>query len=76
MQYDLFLSEAEMLKEEIAKVKTELGNTRRGLFARHGEMGKMILAMRKEIDELRNFVGYKEHRTEIVELLEYATKTG
>lgn len=72
MQTDFFKTEVEMLQEEIEKQKTALGNVRRGLFARHNETGKIILELKKEIEELKNFVGYKRKSTEIVELMDYA----
>lgn len=72
MQYDMFKSEIEMLQEEIEKQKAALGNVRRGLFARHNETGKIILELKRELEELKMFVGFMKKSPEIVELMEYA----
>lgn len=76
MQLDMFLDETEMLWEEVKRQKEQLNNVRRGLFARHAETGKLLLALTKELDDVKNFIGYKEQHTQIVELLDYGRKTG
>ncbi len=41
------------LERKIEELKTQLDNTRRGLFYRHTAMGKLLLEMREEIDMLK-----------------------
>lgn len=60
MQLDFFMSETEILKEEVSKQRQSLDNVRRGLFARFNEMGKEMLKLRQEIDKVKSYVAYKE----------------
>jgi len=62
IQYDFFESndEQSLLKQEIALLKKEITNTRRGLFSRHTEMMKLIIKQQEEIDKLKNMVTSKK----------------
>jgi hypothetical protein len=61
IQYDLFEEQSELndLRKEVAEIKKSADNVRRGLFARHSEMSKLILKQQNEIEELRNLVNEK-----------------
>lgn len=55
IQLHLFESndEINLLRQEIAIVKEQIANTRRGLFARHGEIAKQLLELKGEVDVLK-----------------------
>ena len=55
IQLHLFESndEINLLRQEIAIVKEQIANTRRGLFARHGEIAKQLLQLKDEVDALK-----------------------
>lgn len=71
MQLDMFLSETDIIKEELEKQKKELSNVRRGLFARHNELAKVMLELQEELNNIKNFVGYKINPPEIIDLNRY-----
>jgi hypothetical protein len=49
MQMDQYESELQSLRHQI-------GNVRRGLFARHGELVKMYLENKEELENLKRFL--------------------
>ena len=46
-------SEIDMLRAELAEVKARSENVRRGLFARHGELAKLYVELKDELDEIK-----------------------
>lgn len=54
VQLDFFqeLSEVDLLKQEIAEVKTRGDNIRKGLFARHNELAKLYIELKERCDML------------------------
>jgi hypothetical protein len=66
-QLDLFeeYSEEQLLKEEVALLKSEIGNLRRGIFARFGVMNEEFHEMKEDLNIMRKIIGkmdevYKE----------------
>lgn len=55
IQYDLFEEQSEIndLRKELLAVKASNDNVRKGMFARHNELMKMLLEHKLEIDRLR-----------------------
>ena len=47
-------SEEALKKKEIALLRSELGNLRRGLFARHNELMKLYMCQQEEIDGIKH----------------------
>ena len=58
VQLDLFDSNDEMslLRKEIDLIDNRTRNVQRGLFARHGDLVKMVLKQQEEIDRLRELL--------------------
>lgn len=56
IQQDLFdnPSEIDMLRTDLFAVKKSNDNVRRGMFARHNELMKLILEQRQQIEELKS----------------------
>ena len=53
-QLDLFTdSETELLRFEIEELRKAQANMRRGLFARFGELSKLVLSQQLEIETLK-----------------------
>lgn len=46
-------SELAQLKRELQAARTETANVRRGLFARHNELGKLYLSLQQEMEALK-----------------------
>jgi len=44
------------MKRDIECVRTELANLRKGLFARHNELSKLVVKQQGEIDRLREML--------------------
>lgn len=59
VQFDLFkeTTDVDIMKAEVESLKESLGNVRRGIFARHNEMAKLILAQQEELDFLKVKLG-------------------
>lgn len=55
LQYDLFeeMESVNVLANQVRDVRTELGNTRRGLFARHNEMARKLVEVLLELEMLK-----------------------
>jgi len=55
VQLELFSDNtpSEIQKTEIDILREQLGNVRRGLFARHNELAKFYMQQQAEIDELK-----------------------
>jgi hypothetical protein len=55
VQLELFTDNTpkEIEKSEIEILRDQLGNVRRGLFARHNELAKFFMQQQIEIDELK-----------------------
>lgn len=55
VQLELFSDNtpSEIQKTEIDILRDQLGNVRRGLFARHNELAKFYMQQQAEIDELK-----------------------
>lgn len=61
MELDLFnLTETELIRVDMAKLRRELSNVRRGLFARHEELLKMYCEAKDEIEVLKKSIKDKE----------------
>ena len=59
LQMDFFseeLSDTELLRLEMKELKESQDKLRKGLFSRHGELGKMIMSQQAQIDMLRSQV--------------------
>ncbi len=67
IQYDMFEpnDELSLTKKEIALIKEQQNNLRRGLFARHNELMKLYVKQQEEIDELKAKL---THKAEILTL--------
>jgi len=67
IQYDLFEpnDELSLTKKEIALIKEQQNNLRKGLFVRHNELMKLYLKQQEEIDELKAKL---THKAEILTL--------
>ncbi len=46
-------SELDMLRAELAEVKSRSENVRRGLFARHDALSKLYIELKDELDEIK-----------------------
>lgn len=59
VQFDLFkeTTDVDIMKAEVNSLKESLGNVRRGIFARHNEMAKLIMAQQEELDFLKVKLG-------------------
>lgn len=58
MQLELIQkSETEILREELAKIREETANMRRGLFARHNELSKLFIEQQEELEHLKKKIG-------------------
>lgn len=57
-QLDLFEKDTDekILRNDIDAIKKELGNVRRGIFARHNELSKMFLELKAEIEKLKESI--------------------
>jgi hypothetical protein len=53
IQLEIGKSESELIWTAISKIENALGNVRRGMFSRHGELYKECSSLRQEIDELK-----------------------
>ena len=63
-ELDLFeLTETEQIRVDFNKLKTEVGNLRRGLFSRHENLLKMYCETKDELEELRKLVRNNESQT-------------
>lgn len=61
MQLDMFSNQdIQVLKEEVLAVKKSSDAVRRGIFARHGELAKMYLEQKAEIDKIKDLLYGKE----------------
>lgn len=61
MQYDLFnCSEIDRLRQECAELRQAQSNMRRGLFARHTELSKLIAELRSELNEVKQITAKKK----------------
>lgn len=59
VQFDLFkeTTDVDVMKAEIEHLKESIGNVRRGIFARHNEMAKLIISQQEELDFLKVKLG-------------------
>lgn len=55
IQLDLFnkYTEEELLREEIRLLKNQIGNVRKGLFARHNQLAKEFMRLREELEVIK-----------------------
>jgi hypothetical protein len=56
IQYDFFEEQSEFndLKKKVDMISQGADNVRRGIFARHSALMKLVLKQQEEIEELRN----------------------
>ena len=63
MEYQLSLlednDELALLKRELAEVKASSEAVRRGLFARHNELAKLYIELKRQMEE-REWAGHKQ----------------
>ena len=59
MQLDMFESEGETLARELALIKEQVGSVRRGLFARHGELVKLMEQLESRLEKIEKKEGTK-----------------
>jgi hypothetical protein len=59
LQYHLFEENSEicLLKREVEEIKHGCDNVRKGIFARHNEMMKLLMKQQEEIDQLKSLIG-------------------
>lgn len=57
-----------LLIQEIAILKEQNNNVRRGLFARHNELAKLVLKQQEEIDALK-CARYEDKQPELMEMV-------
>lgn len=75
IQLDLFpLDELDRLRLELKKVKDSSDNVRRGIFARHGEIVKMVNDIKKQNDLLLEII-QQAMNPKPVELVELSPQT-
>ena len=55
--WDLLPPEERPVWEEVATLKNQVGNLRRGIFARHDKLEKEIASLKKEIRSLKGKTG-------------------
>ncbi len=67
MQLDLFQDPVTTLTNELDTQRKMLENVRRGLFARHNELAKLVMALKEEIEEIKSRMGKK---TEILDFFQ------
>lgn len=62
IQFDLFeeINDEYIFQKELDLLKKEVTNTRRGLFARHSEMMKLIMKQQEEINILKYMISSKK----------------
>jgi primosomal protein N'' len=61
MQYDLFnADEIERLRQECAELRQAHSNMRRGLFARHTELSRLISELREELSQIKQITAKKK----------------
>ncbi len=58
IQYDLFEENSEfcLLKKEFEEVRKSSDSVRRGLFAKHNELMKIVLKQQEEIESLKRII--------------------
>lgn len=57
-----------LLMQEIELLKEQNNNVRKGLFARHNELAKLVLKQQEEIDALKSSM-YSEKKPDMMEML-------
>lgn len=64
IQYDFFEEKSDLndLKKEVTEIRKSADNVRRGIFARHGELMKLILKQQQEIEELKDWINGQRNR--------------
>lgn len=55
-----------LLMQEIETLKRQNDNVRRGLFARHTELAKLVMQQQRELDTLKSMQPYREEVMEEV----------
>lgn len=61
LQYDLFQDDdIENLYQENADLRKTVSNLRRGLFARHNELNRLIVEMRDELNQIKQISAKKK----------------
>ncbi len=61
MQYDLFnSSEIERLNQECENLRCAISNLRRGLFARHNELNRLISELTEEVNQVKQITAKKK----------------
>lgn len=61
MQLDLFQDDdVEALYNEIANLRSTISNLRRGIFARHGELSRIVLELREELQSIKQMGAKKK----------------
>ncbi len=70
----LFYEPTEMkMQREIDELRLQLNNVRKGLFKRHGEIGKLYMELRAEVDLLKDNK-LKENKIVDIEFYEQMVK--
>jgi hypothetical protein len=54
MQLDLFeeFSDVDILRKELAEIRTRNENVRKGIFARHQELSKLYIQLNERVEKL------------------------
>lgn len=67
MQYDMFAqNEITSLKLEIEELKRSRDALRRGIFARHDALLKTVMALQRELQEVKAIKAKKSKKAELV----------
>lgn len=60
MQLDLFKTEEEVRQDEIALIKGQVNNLRRGIFGRYDEMCNELTQLQESIAEIQAFLNMND----------------
>lgn len=58
-----------LLMQEVELLREQNNNVRRGLFARHNELSKIVLKQQQEIDLLKGIVPIAKEESEIFDMV-------
>lgn len=65
IQLELWDTETDVMRREIAELRKTTANVRRGLFARHDELAKFCMKLQEQIDELKK-QGFSKQPIEVL----------
>lgn len=71
MQLDLFKTEEEVRQDEIALIKGQVNNLRRGIFGRYDAMCHELTQIQASLSEIKNFLNMEEKTKGKAEIVDF-----